>query len=371
MTAPLARPPAFPTRRASGRRSRRRRTALSFAAALVGGLLAAGTPASADGPPRPDGADEPRRPPNFLFVLVDDQGWTGTSVPMDGADPRSKSDYYLTPNLERLAREGTRFSRGYSPAPNCSPSRMAILTGKTPARLQFTDIVGRGHRTDLGGRQRLRPGGKGVRAIQPEEITLPELLKSLPDAGYRTAHFGKWHLGKQQPPGRHGFDVSDGPTGNREGSLGPRVGDDPKRAFSVTERANAFMTDAVESGRPFYCQVSHYAVHQAIQHRAASLAQAEARESGAVHDDPAYAAMTADLDDALGRLLTRLDELGVAENTYVVYQADNGSPHHLSVSPPLRRFKPEIWEGGVRVPTLVRGPGVPAGAQCDLPTSGA
>jgi arylsulfatase A-like enzyme len=306
--------------------------------------------------------------PNFVFILTDDQGWTGLSVPIDKNRPDSKSDYYQSPNIARLASQGMRFSQGYSPAPNCSPSRYANLTGKTCARLLFTDIVGRGHVTDLKGKQKLRPGGKGTREIRSEDITIPELLKTLRH-GYQAAHFGKWHL-KGGGPEKHGFDVSDGATGNREGNQGETANDDPKRANSITKRACDFIDAATEKKQPFYCQVSHYAVHAKIQHRADTLASLKDRPVGEAHSDPTYAAMVEDLDSAVGILLDKLDNLGIADNTYVIYQADNGSPKFMSESPPLRRFKPEIWEGGVRVPTFMRGPGIAANSQCDAPMMG-
>ncbi|MEM7234071.1 MAG: sulfatase-like hydrolase/transferase, partial [Planctomycetota bacterium] len=307
--------------------------------------------------------------PNFVFILTDDQGWTGLSVPMDKRRTNSKSDFHRTPNIERLAASGMRFSRGYSPAPNCSPSRYANLTGKTCARLSFTDIVGRGRVTDLKGKQKLRPGGKGTAAIRPADVTIPELLKTL-SGNYRTAHFGKWHLGNKQDPEKHGFDVSDGTTGNREGNRRPNVSDDPKRAFSITRRARKFIAESVAADRPFYCQVSHYAVHQAIQYRAATLERLRDAKPGDVHSNSAYAAMVADLDAAVGQLIDEIEKLGIRENTYIFYQADNGSPKHLSESPPLRRYKPEIWEGGTRVPTFLSGPGIAADSQCDVPVMG-
>ncbi|MEM9366685.1 MAG: sulfatase-like hydrolase/transferase [Planctomycetota bacterium] len=311
--------------------------------------------------------DLPKRP-NFVFILTDDQGWTGLSTPMDKSQPSSQSDFYRTPNIDRLAAAGMRFPRGYSPAPNCSPSRYANLTGKTCARLSFTDIVGRGHNTELKISQKLRPGGKNTREIRSEDTTIPELLKTL-SGGYRTAHFGKWHLSGGGPE-RHGFDVSDGPTGNREGSEGPTVKEDPKRAFSITARANEFIEDCVDAGRPFYCQVSHYAVHAKIQHRAETLANTSGWKPGNVHGDPAYAAMVSDLDAAVGQLLDQIESLGISDNTYILYQADNGSPKFLSESPPLRRYKPEIWDGGIRVPTFLTGPGIAPESQCDQPVMG-
>jgi arylsulfatase A-like enzyme len=305
-----------------------------------------------------------REHPNFVFILTDDQGWTSMSVSMDAAHPEYASDYHKTPHIDSLASEGMRFSRGYSPAPNCSPSRYANLTGKTCARLHFTDIVGRNNTLRPLGSFLLRPVAKATQCIQEDEDTIPELLHTIPDAEYATAHFGKWHLGGNGPAS-HGFDVSDGPTGNREGSQGSTVNDDPKRAFSITQRACDFLTETSESDRPFYCQVSHYAVHASIQHRAFTLQEQESREPGERHSDPAYAAMIADLDEAVGLLLDEIDRLGLRNSTYLVYQADNGCPQFLSTSAPLRRFKPETWDGGTRVPTFVRGPGVKAGSQCD------
>ncbi|MEM6470496.1 MAG: sulfatase-like hydrolase/transferase, partial [Planctomycetota bacterium] len=308
------------------------------------------------------------RKPNFVFILTDDQGWTGLSTPMDKSRIDSKSDFYRTPNIDRLAASGMRFSRGYSPAPNCSPSRYANLTGKTCARLSFTDIVGRGHSTDLNGKQKLRPGGKATRQIREADVTIAELLKTLPDR-YRTAHFGKWHL-SGGGPGKHGFDASDGSTGNREGSLGPTIVADPKQAFSLASKANEFIAESVALDQPFYCQISHYAVHAKIQHRDQTLTRTRQWDAGSNHSDPAYAAMVSDLDQSVGMVLDQLERLDIEDNTYVIYQADNGSPQFLSESPPLKRYKPEIWEGGIRVPTFISGPGVAPNSQCDQPMMG-
>ncbi|MEM7395938.1 MAG: sulfatase-like hydrolase/transferase, partial [Verrucomicrobiota bacterium] len=252
--------------------------------------------------------------------------------------------------------------------PNCSPTRYANLTGKTCARLKFTDIVGRGHTTRSIG-QRLIPINKATREIRTTDTTIPEMLKTLPNAGYRTAHWGKWHLNGGGPE-QHGFDQSDGNTGNREGSQGKVIHDDPKRAYSITKRANGFMEEAATDFVPFYCQVSHYAVHAKIQHRADTLNGLSKKKVGEHHGDPAYAAMMADLDASVGMLLDHVEKLGLRHSTYVIYQADNGAPKFLSNAYPLKRYKPEIWEGGTRVPTLVRGPGIAADSQCDHPMMG-
>lgn len=309
--------------------------------------------------------------PNFIFILTDDQGWTSLETEMDKDDPESKSDYHITPRIATLAGEGMRFSRGYSPAPNCSPTRYANLTGKTCVRLGFTDIVGRNFNPTPNTGFNLVSPGKVVSEIQASETTTPELLKSIPGAGYRTAHYGKWHL-NGGGPAAHGFDASDGPTGNNEGNAGPAntAVEDPKLADSITGRATDWLETETAAGHPVYLQVSHYAVHQEIQYSQESFDLYAGVPLGSDHDSRNYAAMLSDLDTAVGTLLDRIDALGLRHSTYVIYQADNGSPFHLSPSPPLRGYKPETWEGGIRVPTLVRGPGITADSQMDTPVMG-
>ncbi|RYD66352.1 MAG: hypothetical protein EOP83_05270 [Verrucomicrobiaceae bacterium] len=309
--------------------------------------------------------------PNFVMVLADDQGWTGTSVPMDRNRADTKSDYYKTINMEAFAAQGMRFPRGYSAHPNCSPSRYALLTGKTLARLKMTDIVGRSN-AKLTGKYKLITPGKATDAIQATMITTPELLKSIVGVGYSAAHFGKWHLAGGGPVS-HGFDAdaNDGGTGNGEGDTGTEpINSDAKRSYSITDRALAYLDTRVGTGAPFYLQVSHYAVHEAIQCTQASYDAFAGVTPGVRHSNRYYAAMTRDLDVNVGRVLSRLDELGIRNSTYIIYQADNGAPQNMSDNAPLRGYKPELWEGGIRVPTFVCGPGVKADSQCELPVSG-
>lgn len=303
--------------------------------------------------------------PNFVFILTDDQSWTGLSARMDKRIPESASDLHRTPNIDSIVAQGMRFSRGYSPAPNCSPSRYANLTGKTTARLKFTDITGRNQTVPPEGKFRLSAIRTETKEIEKRETTIPELLKSLPNANYTTAHMGKWHL-LGGGPANHGFDVSDGETGNREGSVRKNIAEgDPKQAYGIAKRGNQFMDSAVNANQPFYCQLSHYAVHASIQFREDTFEETKTWEAGKNHTSKEYAAMVADLDKSVGQTLAHIDALGLRHSTYVVYQADNGAPLFMSNAIPLRRHKPEIWEGGNRVPTIVRGPGIESGSQCD------
>jgi autotransporter-associated beta strand protein len=316
-----------------------------------------------------------RQYPNFVFIFADDQGWTGLSVPMDKNRSNSKSDYYRTPNMEVMAAQAMRFSFGYSPAPNCSPSRCAVLTGRTPARLKFTDIVGRNNNATAGTtsnpQYRLITPGKATDAIPSTTTSIPELLKSIPGAGYSAAHFGKWHLGGGGPV-NHGFDAdaNDGATDNGDGDIGATINPDPKQAYGITDRAFAFLTSRVSAGAPFYLQTSHYAVHEEIQTTQSSYDSFAGVTPGFYHNNRLYAGMTTDLDINVGRLMNKLDDLGLRNSTYIIYHSDNGAPQAQSENYPLRGYKPEVWEGGTRVPTFVRGPGVPANSQCDTPVEG-
>jgi arylsulfatase A len=199
--------------------------------------------------------------PNFVVIFADDQGWGTTSVPYDPDVLESKSDFFQTPSIARLAKIGLRFTAGYASHPNCSPSRAALLTGRSPAALKFTDVCNRNDGPLYEG-NRLIPA-RHIDALPAGEVTLPEIVKRhLPS--FKAAHFGKWHLGEDGPEA-HGFDAGDGPTGNGAGSRPRNLPDDPKLAFSITERGNAWMEQQVKAGTPFYLQISHYATHLKYQ----------------------------------------------------------------------------------------------------------
>jgi len=304
--------------------------------------------------------------PNFVLILADDMGWTGLSVAMDNQIKTSKSDFYLTPNIEALARQGMRFPHAYSPGPLCTPSRAGILTGKTPAELHLT-TPGPG-RASSENYHRVITFNQ-VNKLPKEEQTIAELLKKV---GYATAHFGKWHLGRVSP-GEHGFDYHDGATENR----GPAKCKDPnpKDIFGITKRAIDFMIGQVNIGKPFYLQLSHYAVHEPIEALHTTIEKFRKLSPGIRHTDPEYAAMTFDLDTAIGSLLEKIDALGIADTTYVVFMSDNGAPSGRRISSishnfPLAKGKGTLYEGGIRVPLIVRGPGIKAGTFCSENVTG-
>jgi arylsulfatase A-like enzyme len=303
--------------------------------------------------------------PNFILILADDQGWNGTSVKMMHNEPGSKSYYFETPNLELLAERGIRFSDAYASAPVCAPSRYSIQFGKTPARLSLIRV------------------GMNTNHIDHEGFTsIPKALKKI-NSQYRTAHFGKWGMGSN--PSVLGYDVSDGPTKNKDGNFNNNKSQwenvfkkDPKNIFSLTERAIEFIVSSKAEKKPFYLQISHYAVHTNIESKEKSYAQLKEKPKGAQQKDLGFAAMTFDLDDGLGILLKKIKELGIEDNTYIIYMSDNGSVPNIpgarkyekSYNYPLSRGKWDAFEGGVRVPLIIAGPGIKNGSESATPVSG-
>lgn len=312
--------------------------------------------------------------PNIIFILADDLGWSSLSCSMDAKDPRGRSDYHETPNLCRLAAQGMRFSRAYAAAAICSPSRRSILYGQTPARLGDESFANRYH--------------PAVAAYR----TIPQLLKN---AGYHTAHFGKWDMRAGFSPEDVGYDESDGDTGNRHGDLMTDKDDkwkahfitnDPKRMFTLTSRAKNFMQRQTRSGNPFYLQISHYATHVDVQSRDDSYAKYLSKSPGQKDQQAAFAAMLDDLDRAVGEIITAVGQLGISETTYIFFMSDNGAteffppvknrldhPDKFSAlmrNFPLRGGKWTLYEGGIRVPLIVAGPGIAANSQSMVPVAG-
>ena len=303
--------------------------------------------------------------PNFILILADDQGWNGTSVKMMDNESGSKSDYFETPNLELFAQSGIRFSDAYASAPVCAPSRYSIQFGKTPARLSLIRV------------------GMNTDHIDHEGFTsIPKALKKI-NSNYRTAHFGKWGMGSN--PSVFGYDVSDGPTKNKDGNFDNNRSQwehvfkkDPKNIFSLTDRAIEFIDSSKEEEKPFYLQISHYAVHSNVESKEKSYTVLKDKPVGAQQKDLGFAAMTFDLDEGLGLLLNKIKELEIEDNTYIIYMSDNGSVPNIpgakkyekSYNFPLSRGKWDAYEGGVRVPLIIAGPGIKNDTESATPVSG-
>ncbi|MEM9019628.1 MAG: sulfatase-like hydrolase/transferase, partial [Planctomycetota bacterium] len=235
------------------------------------------------------------------------------------------------------------------PAPVCSPTRISLQTGISPAALRWTK-AGPSVRSSANAPM-LVPTSD--RAIDAQLVTIGELLQ---DAGYTTAHLGKWHL-QGGGPARHGYDVSDGNLGNE--ASGRFAAPNPVDLFGMAERAEAFMAKAKRDGKPFYLQLSWLALHS--PDNALPETVAKYRERGLRRERQAQrAALTENMDTAVGRVLDAIDRLGLAENTYVVFMSDNGGHGRDG----LRDGKGSLFEGGVRVPMIVRGPGIAPGSWC-------
>ena len=300
-------------------------------------------------------------PPNIILILTDDQGWSQRSGLMDPDNPKSGSRYLHTPAMNRIAEEGMRFTGGYSPAPLCTPTRRSILCGTSAAR-SGTEFASKW--------------------VPADHMTLPRALK-LANPKYQCAHFGKWGEKMISSPEECGYDVSDGHTGNITGGMADKmqpahIVEDPKRTGSVTDRSIEFIRKQTKAGKPFYAQVSYYAVHLRTELRQASLEKYIKKGAPDRAYSQGWAGMLEELDRGIGRLLDELDTLGISENTYVVFTTDNGgrgivpggNPKSPAPNVPLSGAKHSLLEGGIRVPLLVRGPSIKAGSVCRVPVVG-
>ncbi len=337
------------------------------------------------------------KPPNFILVLVDDLGWADLGC--------QGSQFYETPAVDRLAAQGMRLTNGYAACAVCSPTRAAVQTGRYPARLMVTDWIRARFQGGSIPKDLVNPcrkpinqwkAGRGRALICPpralwmesSEITIAEALKQ---AGYSTCYVGKWHLGADawyptqqgydsnfggcdygQPPSY--FDPFNQPKGRhrmlREG-IPTLPGRMPGEYLTDREADEAIKFIRQHQDKPFFLQLAHYAVHTPIQaksdvagrYRAKLQSQPQTKQSNAK-----YAAMVQSVDDAMARILDTLAELKIDHRTVVIFTSDNGGLQGPTNNAPLRSGKGYPYEGGIRVPWIIKWPGVTQpGSTCDVP----
>jgi len=301
---------------------------------------------------------------NVVLILADDLGWTDLHC--------YGSEFYESPHIDRLARDGVKFTQAYSGCTVCSPSRAAILTGKYPARLHITDWI-----------PGLPPANPKLlvpdwtKFLPLEEFTLANALHA---AGYATASIGKWHLGGEPYyPEKHGFDI------NLAGTEAPN----PKTYFApykiatlpegpdgeyLTDRlgqeANRFIEQ--HKAQPFFLYLPHFAVHLPLNAKPALIEKYRAKKRpGQKQTNAVYAAMIESMDDTVGNIRKKLEELKLADHTLVIFASDNGGRVPTTSNLPLRVGKGSCYEGGTRVPLIIHWPGVTKpGSVCDTPVIG-
>lgn len=306
--------------------------------------------------------------PNVVFILADDLGWTDLGC--------QGCRYYETPNIDRLAAQGMRFTRGYTCGPNCQPTRAALMSGQYGPRTGIYTVGGT-DRFDTTARP-LVPV-ENVTQLAPEKVTVAEALKG---AGYATGLFGKWHLGNDEAhhPLARGFDeaiVSQGQHFKFNTNPKVEVAPDAYLADFLTDKAVDFIDRHKEA--PFFLALHHFGVHAPWEAKEEGIARFKGKAPAGGHDDPVYAAMIASVDESVGRVVAKLDELGLSEKTLVVFTSDNGGvggyeaagvakAKSVTDNAPLRGGKGMLYEGGIRVPYIFRWTGkIAPGVLVDRP----
>lgn len=318
--------------------------------------------------------DLPKRP-NILLFVVDDMGWTDTSVPF-WSDEVDNNGYFRTPYMEELAAQSWIFTQAYSSSPVCSPSRAAMMNGQTPMRSGITNWIP-GEKQEENSRYLLPEWNQT--GLSPEHVTLPKLLA---ESGYATVHIGKAHFGIEGSAGANPENLGFGKSyaGTHIGSpttfYPPYVGNNPSWVIPDLQqyaKEGMYLTDAItavalkvldslsQHQAPFFMHLSHYAVHTPIQAKDAYVQKY--RKEGKTETEARYAAMVQSMDESLGEIMDKLQELGVDQNTVLVFASDNGG-HVIkaagspTVNYPASGGKGFWYEGGYRVPFMIRIPGV-------------
>ncbi|MDA1013443.1 MAG: sulfatase [Planctomycetota bacterium] len=308
--------------------------------------------------------------PNIVFFFIDDMGWTDVGYMYDHLNRKQR--FYETPNIDRLAGQGTMFTDAYANAPNCAPSRACLMSGKYGPRHGIYTVGDP------------RRGNHRFRKLEPTEnkTVLDESFVTIAEAlagnGYTCATMGKWQLGDD--PTRQGFHVN--VAGKQWGSPSGGGYHSPLNYPNlVVKEKGVYLTDALtdravdfidtQKDKPFFLYLTHYAVHTPIQGRADLVAKYREKTPTQHHSNAAYAAMVESVDMSVGRVLKQLDDLQLAENTLVVFFSDNGGFGGATSNHPLRGAKGMLYEGGIREPMIVRWPGVTRpGSQCHEPVIG-
>lgn len=282
------------------------------------------------------------KPPNVIFILADDLGWSQTGA--------YGSEFYETPNIDRLAREGIRFTQAYSAAAVCSPTRASIMTGKYPARIGLTDFIAGNQRDNY-----VLSQPDWQKFLPLDEYTLGELFR---DNGYATAIFGKWHLSKNKRPpeslshnpdkqGFHEYFVTYKP----DGSTDPEG--DPHNSDTITALSLDFLERKKDTS--FFLFMSFNAIHDPLvesEDRIESFK--DSPETDEPENHPVVAAMLKRMDTNIGKVLTRVEELNLEENTFIVFYSDNGGKEFYADQAPFRKGKGWLYEGGIRVPLIIK-----------------